>query len=210
MIPTQHLPLLQPLRSIPLVGTPFADLLEPDLRVIVNLGYGDPNFGYSTSPADLPTPFGLFPSIPASTIVNALSAGTQQGINAFNADLHGMAAQATNPAAYALPPAPSLATTAPTFPSPAKIVNTLTSIVTTDYATLLPTADIGTTLVTTLPLYDTELFVDQLSQGNLLNAIGFPLAADVGLGTVAGGVEILTLVAALSDNVKDLEGLFAA
>ena len=84
------------------------------------------------------------------------------------------------------------------------------AIVTTDYAVLLPTADIGTTLVTTLPLYNTELFLDQLSQGNLLNAIGFPLAADVGLGTVAGGVEILTVVSAISQNVKDLQGLFAA
>ncbi|MGO9508008.1 MAG: PE family protein [Mycobacterium sp.] len=210
IIHTENLPLLAPLRAIPGIGTPLADLIQPDMKVIVNLGYGDPNFGYSTSPADLPTPFGLFPSIPASTITNALSAGTQQGIQAFSADLQGMAAQATNPAAYALPPAPVLATAAPTFPSPAKIVNTLTSIVTTDYATLLPTADIGTTLVTTLPLYDTELFVDQLSQGNLLNAVGFPIAADVGLGTVAGGVEVLTLVSALSQNVKDLQGLFAS
>ncbi len=211
IIHTENLPLLAPLRAIPGIGVPLADLIQPDMKVIVNLGYGDPNFGYSTSPADLPTPFGLFPSLPASTIVNALSAGTQQGIAAFNADLHGMAAQAaTGAPLFSLPSAADLAAAAPTFPSPAKIVNTLTSIVTTDYATLLPTADIGTTLVTTLPLYDTELFVDQLSQGNLLNAIGFPLAADVGLGTVAGGVELLTLVAAVSDNVKDIQSLFAA
>ena len=45
MIPTQNLPLLDPLRAIPVVGTPLADLLQPDLRVLVNLGYGDPNFG---------------------------------------------------------------------------------------------------------------------------------------------------------------------
>jgi hypothetical protein len=206
----ENLPLLEPVRAIPVIGTPLADLIQPDLKVIVNLGYGDPNFGYSTSPANLPTPFGLFPSVGADTIVNALSTGTQQGIQAFTADLHAMTGQAAAVPTFSLPSAADLAAAAPTFPSPAKIVNTLTNIVATDYATLLPTADIGTTLVTTLPLYDTELFLDQLSQGNLLNAIGFPLAADVGLGTVAGGVELLTVVAALSQNVKDLQGLFAA
>jgi hypothetical protein len=206
----ENLPLLEPVRAIPVIGTPLADLIQPDLKVIVNLGYGDPNFGYSTSPANLPTPFGLFPSVGADTIINALSTGTQQGIQAFTADLHAMTGQAAAVPTFSLPSAADLAAAAPTFPSPAKIVNTLTNIVATDYATLLPTADIGTTLVTTLPLYDTELFLDQLSQGNLLNAIGFPLAADVGLGTVAGGVELLTVVAALSQNVKDLQGLFAA
>ncbi|MGO9508007.1 MAG: PE family protein [Mycobacterium sp.] len=210
MIPTQNLPLLQPLRFLPGIGNPLADLIQPDLKVIVNLGYGDPNFGWSTSPADLPTPFGLFPSVGVDTIANALSAGTQQGIQAFTADLTGMASQPVAAPSFSLPPAPDLATAAPTFPSPAKVVNTLTNIVATDYATLLPTADIGTALVSTLPLYDSELFVQQLAQGNLLNAIGFPIAADVGLATVSGGVEFLTVVSALSSNVKDIQSLFAA
>ena len=39
MIPDQNLPLLEPIRAIPVVGTPLADLLQPDLRVLVNLGY---------------------------------------------------------------------------------------------------------------------------------------------------------------------------
>lgn len=55
MIPTPDLPLLEPLRAIPVVGTPLADLLQPDLTVLVNLGY-NPN-GY----ADVPTPAQLFP-----------------------------------------------------------------------------------------------------------------------------------------------------
>ncbi|MGB9226916.1 PE-PPE domain-containing protein, partial [Mycobacterium sp.] len=88
MIPTEHLPLLQPLRSIPLVGTPFADLLEPDLRVIVNLGYGDPNYGWSTAPANVPTPFGLFPSLnDMEKVPDLLASGTQQGITAFTHDV---------------------------------------------------------------------------------------------------------------------------
>ena len=39
------LPLLEPLRAIPVIGNPLADLLQPDLTTIVNLGYGNPNYG---------------------------------------------------------------------------------------------------------------------------------------------------------------------
>jgi hypothetical protein len=55
MIPDQNLPLVEPLRAIPVVGTPLADLLQPDLRVLVNLGY-NPN-GY----ANVPTAAQLWP-----------------------------------------------------------------------------------------------------------------------------------------------------
>ncbi|WP_155770720.1 PE family protein, partial [Mycobacterium asiaticum] len=43
MIPTQNLPLLDPIRAIPFVGNPIADLVQPVLKPIVNWGYGDPN-----------------------------------------------------------------------------------------------------------------------------------------------------------------------
>ena len=36
MIPTQDLPLLDPLRAIPYIGNPIADLLQPDLTYLVN------------------------------------------------------------------------------------------------------------------------------------------------------------------------------
>ncbi|QLL07814.1 PE family protein [Mycobacterium vicinigordonae] len=52
MFMTQNLPLLQPIRDIPYAGPVIADLLQPPLRVMVDLGY---NYGY----ADLPTPAGL-------------------------------------------------------------------------------------------------------------------------------------------------------
>lgn len=71
IIETEHLPLLAPLRAIPVIGPPLAALVEPNLEVIVNLGYGDPRFGYSTSPANVPTPFGLFPDVPASVVADA-------------------------------------------------------------------------------------------------------------------------------------------
>ncbi|ORW90059.1 PE family protein [Mycobacterium szulgai] len=57
MFLTQDLPLLQPIRNIPYAGPPIADLFQPQLRVLVDMGYSD--YGY----ADLPTPAGLL-SIP--------------------------------------------------------------------------------------------------------------------------------------------------
>lgn len=113
-------------------------------------------------------------------------------------------------APLAVPAAPDptdIAAKLANLPSPAKVVNTLTSIVSTDYAVLLPTADIGLTFATTVPVYDAELFVDQLARGNLINAIGYPIAATVGLATVAGGVELLGIGFALAANVKDLQSL---
>jgi hypothetical protein len=63
MIPTQHLPLLDPVRLIPYIGNPVADLLQPDLTYLVNWGYGDPAYGYSTGPANVNTPFGFLPPL---------------------------------------------------------------------------------------------------------------------------------------------------
>jgi PE-PPE domain/PE family len=207
VIPTENLPLLQPLRAIPLIGNPLADLMQPDLKVLVNLGYGDPAYGYSTSPADVHTTFGLFPHVPLSTIANDLSVGTQQGIQAFSADLNSMQAQPLTLPTFTPPAQTSLVSTLQSLPSPTKIVNTLSAVVSNSYADLLPTADIANALVTTLPVYDASLFVDQLSQGNLINAIGYPIAADIGLATVSGAVELLTVLSTVETNVQLLESL---
>jgi hypothetical protein len=174
------------------------------------LGYGpDPTLGYSTSPADVPTPFGLFPDANPATVFNALATGTQQGIHDFSLDLQQIASQPTTVVPqFSLPTSPpDPMTTLANLPSPQKVFNAVNSIVSTDYAVLLPTTDIGYTLVTTMPFYDSELFLSQLGQGNLINAIGYPIAADVGLGTIAGGVEFLTVASALSSNVKDIQSL---
>lgn len=50
MIPVDDLPLLEPLRLIPVVGNPLADLLQPDLKVLVDLGYGSVSEGWSQGP----------------------------------------------------------------------------------------------------------------------------------------------------------------
>jgi hypothetical protein len=71
---TQNLPLLSPIRDIPQpFGNAIADLLQPDLRVVVDMGYGSGEY------ANLPTPATLveFPNVP--NIVHDLALGTVQG-----------------------------------------------------------------------------------------------------------------------------------
>jgi len=97
--PHNYLPLLQPLLDIPVVGKPLADLLQPDLTVLVNLGYGPDNVGWSTTPANVPTPLGLFPHVPLSTVANELATGAQQGVSAFVSDLQNMSLSSLVPAA---------------------------------------------------------------------------------------------------------------
>jgi hypothetical protein len=63
--------------------------------------------------------------------------------------------------------------------SPTDILNDLTGTVAADYAALVPIADTVDALLTSLPAYDASMFVDQLEAGNLINAIGDPIAADV-------------------------------
>ncbi|MCW2662868.1 MAG: hypothetical protein JWP83_4020 [Mycobacterium sp.] len=209
MIHTADLPLLKPLDAIPVIGKPLVDLIQPDLKVLVNLGYGpDPSLGYSTSYADVPTPFGLFPDANPGTVFNALAAGTGQGIHDFSLDMQQIASQPTAVVPqFSLPTAPGPTTTPASLPSPQQVFDAVNRIVSTDYAVVLPTADIGYSLATELPFYDSELFLSQLAQGNLINAIGYPIAADMGLGTVAGGVEALTLLSAVTSNVKDIQSL---
>ncbi len=77
MIPTQNLPLLQPIRNIPYAGPPIADLLQPDLRVMVDLGYSD--YGSGLSYANVPTPAGLFSLPNPFTVVPDLAVGAVQG-----------------------------------------------------------------------------------------------------------------------------------
>jgi hypothetical protein len=91
MIPTHDLPLLDPIRGgIPIFGNAIADLLQPDLTYLVNLGYGDPLYGWSTSPANIPTPVGLLPSLSAfQELPGLLTSGTQLGVHNFIGDLTG-------------------------------------------------------------------------------------------------------------------------
>ncbi|MCV7099585.1 PE family protein [Mycobacterium palustre] len=77
MIMSQDLPLLQPIRDIPYAGPPIADIFQPDLRVLVDMGYGD--YGPGLNYANIPTPAGLFEIPNPFTIVPDLALGAVQG-----------------------------------------------------------------------------------------------------------------------------------
>lgn len=85
-IPTQTLPLLEPLAQN---GAPawLIDLVNPDLRVLVDLGYG--NIGGSVDPdyANLPTPASLFELVNPVTVDTDLIAGAEQGVTAALVDI---------------------------------------------------------------------------------------------------------------------------
>jgi hypothetical protein len=96
---TQNLPLVEPLRSLPApYGNALADLLEPDLRVLVDMGYGSGQYANIPTPAtliELPDPF---------TIVPDLAIGAVQGPQAALVDL-GALPQSMMPTGYPFNPA---------------------------------------------------------------------------------------------------------
>ena len=214
IIPTENLPLLEPLRLIPLIGNPLADLLQPALKVIVNLGYGsDPYQGWSSDGfADELHPFEFLPTIDVGEVVQALVAGVQQGVNDFVSDFTPGGSFWQELGSIHLPtPGPI---TLPTTPDgiitaiqdvTTKVASAISNAAASLYAALLPTADIINAIVTMLPAYNVTLFLDGIQQAihgdplnGLLNAFGRPLAADVGLVTTAGLIEFLVVAQAIA------------
>ncbi len=128
MIPTQDLPLLDPLRAIPGVGPALADLVQPDLRVLVDLGYD------RSAPANVVTPADW--SLPATdqTALNAeLATGAQQGWTAAMVDM-GMSPKSDLPTTYPYVPdlmgleSPSPAVSASALPDAAMPSSVLTDL----------------------------------------------------------------------------------
>jgi len=224
MITQPNLPLLDPIRAIPGIGNPIADLLQPDLTAIVNYGYGNPYYGYSTGYANVPTPFSVFPPLSDTMLLGpALASGTQQGITAFVNDITHLstpslasmsvgAGGGASLGAFSLPTAlPTLPTITPTSVIEAiqtantNIFGTLSSDLSSAYSVLLPTADIANALVVSLPSYDVNLFLNGIEMalggdptGGLAYAFGAPIAADIAIGTLAGGFELEVLVNAVT------------
>ena len=219
MITTPNgLPLLDPVRAIPVIGNPLADLLQPDLTTIVNLGYGNPNFGYSTGPADVQTYFGLFPHVSQAVIAQDLISGAHQGTAAFVSDIHAETAASVSNVSHSLASMtatggggvslPALTSALAASLSPDSIIGDIQGAVTNFangisgtaanlYGALLPTADIVNTLITVLPAYDVNLFLSGIQQainGNVLGGLQYalvaPFAADAALLTLAGGIEL--------------------
>ena len=214
-MPTENLPLLEPLRLIPFIGNPLADLIQPVLKVIVDLGYGDPAHGFASAvqpDANVQVPFGLFPEVNPLEVLGKLAAGVQQGVSDFFSDFGPGGSVANEISAIATPvmnfmAAPSvdgLISAVQNFIS--TVADRITAAAAGVYAALLPTADIINALVTTLPAYDAVLALDGVQQavdgdliGGVINAVGLPIAADVGLATTAGLVGVLVwLQAALA------------
>ncbi|MBU3705362.1 MAG: PE-PPE domain-containing protein [Mycobacterium sp.] len=206
-IPTENLPLLQPLRLLPLIGNPLADLIQPVLKVIVDLGYADPAHGFETAVqpmANVLTPFGLFPEVSPLEVLGDLVAGVGQGITDFIAAFGPQGSIVRELSAITLPPLPSF-----TLPGPGGVIPAVQQVITSVadgisaslaslYAALLPTADIVNAIAVALPAYNAALALEGVQQiltgdiiGGLITAIALPIAADVGLVTTA------TLVGAL-------------
>jgi hypothetical protein len=147
-------------------------------------------------------------------VLSTLAIDTQQGITTFENDL-------SDPAAWTslLDPASSgqsftdlLSALATDAADPAAtltdLVNAISSAASTAYSTLLPLADIGNALLTSLPAYDLSLFTDDLSNGDLLDALGLPLAANTGMDTQFAGFAFALIDHAATQIAGDFSGLF--
>ncbi|MGH3564183.1 MAG: PE-PPE domain-containing protein, partial [Mycobacterium sp.] len=208
MIPSETLPLLAPLQSIPVIGQPLYDLLEPDMRILVNLGYGSITDGWDSGPANVPTPFGLFPTnLNLGDVLTALENGTQQGIQDFIDDLGSLSSADSGSVVPNILNALIDGTAGTSLPSFTDIVNAFSSAAATAYATLLPTADIINALVTTAPAYAATVFVDELAAGDPVDAVGLPIAGLFGLGSIAAGFEFFVIDEAIGSITADFQNL---
>jgi hypothetical protein len=198
MIPTETLPLLQPLQYIPVIGGPLYDLLEPDMRILVNLGYGDIEHGWDQGPANVATPFGLFPDIDADQLFTALADGAQQGINDFVDDLGSLDSSAVPD--FLGESADGGGGATDTLPDFTDAIDAFTGAASSLYAGLLPVADAVNALTTTLPTYEASLFAQELASGDVLGAIGLPVAAAVGLTPLVGVFGIGGIVEGIADT----------
>ncbi|MGB3335252.1 MAG: PE-PPE domain-containing protein [Mycobacterium sp.] len=184
MLPVSTLPLLAPLQLLPFIGNPLVDLLQPALRVLVNLGYGNIEHGWSPGFADIPTGIGFLPDLSVlQQVPQALFDGAQKGItDAFNTLM--------DPANYVY----SLPDWADQLLKTAQAVeggdSSLLSFVPTTWQDLFetfpphtgfPPLDMLSAVLFTLPQYNYDVFMSELADGSVLDAIGIPLAADIGL-----------------------------
>jgi hypothetical protein len=119
------------------------------------------------------------------------------------------------------PPPPAIAPSPPSIPSfieglptaGTNVINALTSAVSTGYSVLLPTADFATAALLSVPSYDVNLFLNGILQAvngdplGLIHAVGDPIAADIGLFTIAGGFEAIVLASAAHSIIVDFTSL---
>lgn len=173
MIRSQHLPILTPLRALPLVGNPLADLIEP----VTGTQQGVSAFASDIAAIGVPSLPDLSLSGMATpfTLLDLLSQPPTPATVSIDSVITGL--QATNTAA----------------------TNPVSNALSAGYSALLPTADIANAVLTSLPSYDLNLFLDGISQAahgdpaGLVNAIGRPIAANAGLLTFGAGFELIVI-----------------
>ncbi|ORB02139.1 hypothetical protein BST33_07460 [Mycolicibacter minnesotensis] len=184
MIPASTLPLLAPLQLLPYIGNPLVDLLDPALRVLVNLGYGNIEHGWSPGFADTPTGIGVLPDLDVlQQVPGALFEAVQKGITDSFTTL-------MDPDNYVY----SLPEWAEQLMSLGGVLDggeTSAGVtVPTTWDDLLgtfpphtgyPPLDMLSALLFTLPEYSYNIFMSEMADGDLFDAIGIPLAATAGL-----------------------------
>ncbi len=194
---------------VALLPKPLQELLGPDLTYLINLGYGDGSQGWASGPADVNTPFGLFPDVSPTQVFDTLLADTQQGIQNLSTDTdpYASATAATGQSMAEVMAAlqTDLANPAASFTD---FVNAITTASSAAYSALLPTADIVNALVTSMPAYDLSLFSANIATGDFADAFGLPVAADTALLTLAGGFEIEVIQSAVTQIQDAFSGLF--
>ena len=139
LIPTQNLPLLDGLRAL---DPAMADLIQPDLRVLIDLGYDRTGYADVTTPADW-----SMPNIDWTTVDAELALGAQQGMTAAEVDM-GMLPTSDLPNLYPYLPdlsglesgsvgaAATTAATAAALPAASAVWTDLSSYVTTELGAL--------------------------------------------------------------------------
>ena len=192
-IPTPDLPLLTPLRFLPIFGGPLAALIQPALKVIVDLGYADWAHGFGTEadqpPANVLLEFGVFPQVNPMEVVGKLVAGVQQGITDFVAawlpggsvwrEVAAIGTAIGNTVSSVVTGVSSTLTQILTQPANPPTLNEVFDTVqevisqvtgrialaaSALYATLLPLADFTNALLISLPGYALNLFIDGVQQ----------------------------------------------
>lgn len=194
---------------VELLPKQLQELLGPDLTYLINLGYGDGSQGWASGPADVNTPFGLFPDVSMSQVFSTLATDTQQGIQNLMSDTDPYAsATASSGQSLAELAAALQADLANPAASLTDFVNAITTASSAAYSALLPTADIINALVTSMPSYDFSLLSENLAAGDFADAFGLPVAADTALLTLAGGFELEVVQSAVSQIQDAFSSLF--
>ncbi|WP_428340735.1 PE-PPE domain-containing protein [Mycobacterium sp.] len=197
LIPSDSLPLLDPLRLVPFVGNPLADLLQPDLKVLVNLGYGSIDNGFSPGYADVPTTLGFLP--PQSVldqVPQALMNGLQQGLQDAYRDLTTSSNyQLVSPeTTAAVGPLLGTITAGGDLNDPSDLPNLISAELNgienwftqgvtelSSTHTGIPLIDMASTVLFTLPQIAENIFETEMAAGDPLDAIGDPIALTVGI-----------------------------